>query len=38
MVSLADLLRWGEASEVEGVRSRVRALAGRLHAPLWMSE
>jgi hypothetical protein len=30
--SLADLLRWSEGSEAEGVRSRVRAVAGRLVA------
>jgi hypothetical protein len=32
MVSVADLLRWSGASEVEKVRSRLRAVAGRLDA------
>ncbi len=32
LLSLVDLLRWSEAPEVEGVRNRVRSVAGRLAA------
>ena len=32
MMALRDVLRWSEAGEVEGVRSRLRGVAGRLAA------